>query len=304
MLDPVWVRHNHASFDVMHIHFGFDAQTGDNLQALVESLAAHRKPLVYTVHDLRNPHHVNPQTHQEHLDVLIPAADELITLTPGAATTIARRWGKAARVLPHPHVVEIPGLARTRRVREQFVVGIHLKSLRANMEPLPVLEVLSKTVAGLPDAVLRVDVHTDVFEVGGRHYHPSLVAWLEDSQRRGVLQLEIHDFFSDAQLWTYLCDDIDVSVLPYRFGTHSGWLEACHDLGTMVVAPDCGFYTQQRPCFEYGHNDSGFDSASLAAAVQEAYERRPRWRATAAARQAERAQIATAHRALYSQVLR
>ena len=34
----------------------------------------------------------------------------------------------------------------------------------------------------------------------------------------------------DDELWDYL-QSLDVSVLPYRFGTHSGWLEACHDLG-------------------------------------------------------------------------
>ena len=37
-------------------------------------------------------------------------------------------------------------------------------------------------------------------------------------------------------------------MLPYRFGTHSGWLEACFDLGTAVIAPSCGFYGQQHPC--------------------------------------------------------
>ena len=57
----------------------------------------------------------------------------------------------------------------------------------------------------------------------------------------------MHDYFSDDELWDYL-HALDVSVLPYRFGTHSGWLEACHDLGTTVVAPTCGFYAEQRPC--------------------------------------------------------
>jgi hypothetical protein len=303
MLDPVWVRRNHVSFDVLHIHFGFDAQTVDSLRALVDSLRAHHKPLIYTVHDLRNPHHVDPAAHQAHLDVLIPAAAQLITLTPGAAAVIAQRWDRVAHVLPHPHVVAPAALERPRRSRDEFVVAVHLKSLRANMEPLPVLEVLSEAVAGLPEAVLRVDVHTDVFETGGRHCDPRLVAWLRAARERGALRLEVHDFFSDEQLWTYLCDDIDVSVLPYRFGTHSGWLEACHDLGTMVIAPDCGFYAQQRPCFEYGLNEAGLDAASLVAAVHDCYQQRPRWRATDAARRAERAQIAAAHRELYTQVL-
>ena len=60
----------------------------------------------------------------------------------------------------------------------------------------------------------------------------------------------MHDYFTDDELWDYL-SSLDVSVLPYRFGTHSGWLEACFDLGTIVLAPDCGYYAEQRPCVTY-----------------------------------------------------
>ena len=69
------------------------------------------KPLMYTAHDLRNPHHTDRVVHDGHLDVLIPAADALVTLTAGAAAEIARRWGRQAQVLPHPHVVDLPLLA-------------------------------------------------------------------------------------------------------------------------------------------------------------------------------------------------
>jgi hypothetical protein len=184
------------------------------------------------------------------------------------------------------------------------VVGVHLKSLRANMSCLPVLDVLAATIDALPGAVLRVDVHTEVLDPSGRHHDARLVAWLEEAARRRRLRLEVHDFFTDDQLWTYLRDEIDVSVLPYRFGTHSGWLEACHDLGTTVVAPDCGFYAQQRPCLTYGHDEKrGLDAASLAAAVVFARERRPRWQAARSERRGERVAVAAAHRALYLRVL-
>ena len=88
------------------------------------------------------------------------------------------------------------------------------------------------------------------------------------------VELLEHDYFSDAELWEYL-NAIDVSVLPYRFGTHSGWLEACFDLGTTVVAPSCGFYAEQRPCVTYRHDETGLDAASLAGAVRSAYAQRP-----------------------------
>ena len=34
-------------------------------------------------------------------------------------------------------------------------------------------------------------------------------------------------------------------VLPYRWGTHSGLLEAAHDLGTPTLAPAFGGYADQ-----------------------------------------------------------
>lgn len=112
MLDPAWVDGHADDFDVFHLHFGFDAQDPDSLRALVEALRRAGKPLVYTVHDLANPHHEDEGEHHKQLDVLIPAADRLITLTPGAADAVTARWGRTPLVLPHPHVVETADLNR------------------------------------------------------------------------------------------------------------------------------------------------------------------------------------------------
>jgi len=76
----------------------------------------------------------------------------------------------------------------------------------------------------------------------------------------------VHQRFSDAELAEYLTE-VDVVVLPYVFGTHSGWVEACHDAGTTVVAPDCGFFTEQHGAHEYGYGLDGLDAASLERAV-------------------------------------
>ncbi|WP_152628095.1 hypothetical protein [Streptacidiphilus neutrinimicus] len=82
MLDPRWVGTHHGEFDVFPLHFGFDAQSPDALAELVAELERWGKPIVYTVHDLRNPHQRDPAPHLKDLDVLVPAADPLITLTP------------------------------------------------------------------------------------------------------------------------------------------------------------------------------------------------------------------------------
>ncbi len=116
----------------------------------------------------------------------------------------------------------------------------------------------------------------------------------------------MHPYFTDAELWEYL-GSLDVSVLPYRFGTHSGWLEACFDLGTAVIAPSCGYYDQQRPCGVFDFTEGRFDFASLRHAVCDAYWRWrtgvPAPRATWAQRRTERARLAEAHRQIYERAL-
>ncbi|MGC5363079.1 glycosyltransferase [Streptomyces sp. DT24] len=303
MLDPAWVAEHHREFDVYHLHFGFDAQSPRQLSELVSALRRHGKPLVYTVHDLRNPHQPDPRPHEAALDVLVPAADRLITLTPGAATQIRRRWGRSATVLPHPHVVEQPALSRPRPGRDSFVVGVHAKSLRPNMAVLPVTRVLAETVTELPGAELRVNIHHEVADPAAHAYAPEVLSELRELNQRGLLELREHDYFSDEQLWDYLAG-LDLSVLPYTFGTHSGWLEACHDLGTAVAAPTCGFYAEQRPCLSYaGEAPEGPDPESLRAAITEAYERRPAWRSTPGERAKERSAVAAAHLDLYHELL-
>ncbi|MEU6388459.1 glycosyltransferase family 1 protein [Streptomyces sp. NPDC046939] len=304
MLDPAWIDAHHQDFDLFHLHFGFDAQRPDQLAALVDTLRRHRKPLVYTVHDLRNPHQPDPALHAAALDVLVPAADRLLTLTAGAAQAVQERWDRTATVLPHPHVVGLDRLDRPRPVHDGFRVGVHAKSLRPNMSVLPVVRTLAATVAELPGAQLQVDVHRDVAEPGSPAHAPHLMSELNDLAAQGRLRLDVHDYFDDAQLYAYL-ESLDLSVLPYVFGTHSGWLEACHDLGTAVAAPDCGYYAQQRPCHTYGHTqEGGLDEESLRKAVLTAYQERPAPKATARARRNERVQVAAAHRALYADVLR
>jgi hypothetical protein len=302
MLEPEWVEEHAAEFDLMHVHFGFDAVSPETLEELVGALRRHGKPLVLTVHDLRNPHHPDPGLHEAQLGVLVRAADAIITLTPGAAAEIARRWDRVATVLPHPHVVEEPRLSQPREQHPGFVVGVHVKSLRASMDPLPVVDEIVTALPTMPGSVLRVDAHTDVMTPGFTKFAPELHDRLRALSQAGQIELHVHDFFTDEQLWDYL-QSLDVSVLPYRFGTHSGWLEACHDLGTTVLAPDCGYYAEQRPCITYATTGRGSSARSLTEALLVAYRERPSWRADPEARRQERVRLARAHERIYAAVL-
>ncbi|ADT99832.1 glycosyltransferase [Mycolicibacterium gilvum] len=307
MLEPGWVGAHHDLFDVFHVHFGFDAVGADVLTGVVQELKACDKPLVYTVHDLRNPHHVDPVEHTVQQDVLVAAADALITLTPGAAQEIRRRWDKDAVVLPHPHVLDRRRIEAARIPTDRFVVGVHVKSIRANMDPLPVLAALTEITSRLPAAQLAINIHDEVFIPDNHWYAPDIGEAVRAFGDYEHVRVTEHPYFSDAQLWDYLAS-LQVSVLPYRFGTHSGWLEACYDLGTAVIAPSCGFYSEQRPCHEYTFTEEEFDVDSLSSAVELAYGDwlggTPAPRATWTERRTERSMLASAHHAIYRQVLR
>ena len=167
-----------------------------------------------------------------------------------------------------------------------------------------VAPVLAATVAELPGARLRIDIHHEVFDPGAFAYCPEVGDTVRAlAGAHDCVELHEHDYFSDAELWEYLFA-IDASVLPYRFGTHSGWLEACFDLGTAIVAPSCGFYAEQQPCVTYRHDEYGLDAASLDRAVRTAYAQTTAPRADPDRRRAERRALAAAHHSLYARLLR
>lgn len=259
VLTPQWLRTHAEEVDVVHVHFGFEHLSAADLDALVATLRDEALPLVLTVHDLECPHLVDQSSYAAALDVLVPAAAALLTLTPGAAAEVRRRWGRDADVLPHPHVVPLERMAQPRPQHAQLTVGLHAKA-RANNDPGAVRDELAKAVADL----------------GGR---------LVPSPERRL---------TDDELWDHLAG-LDVLVLAYRFGTHSGFVEACHDLGTAVVAPRVGFLAEQQAVVPYDLDVPG----SLTAALRRVEPQRP---ADPADRQAQREQLAAAHAALYRAV--
>jgi hypothetical protein len=264
VLTPAWLREQHGRYDVVHVHFGFEHLSAADVEEVVRTLHALDVPLVLTVHDLQNPHLHDQAPYDAALAAMVRGASEVVTLTPGAAAEVRRRFGRHARVLPHPHVVPLERLERPRPPRTG-VIGLHRKA-RANVAADAVLPVLQDVVSSLP----------------GGQLHPG------------------HDHrLSDDELWDHL-ESLDVLVLPYLFGTHSGFVEACHDLGTPVVAARVGHVAEQHPLHSY---DVG-DPRSLGAALRRAYVQGPGHKADPEVRSAQRAALAEAHTTLYVRVAR
>lgn len=295
VFDPDVVAGLAREADVVHLHFGFDHLDPDAARRWTAALAAAGLPLVLTVHDLRNPHHLTRERHDDVLRVLVPAATGLITLTPGAAKEIDRRFRRTALVLPHPTLV--PSVRRSRfQRREPGLAALHLKSLRCNLQdPMAVVRAAADG-ARAGGGRLRVDLHPEVAD------DPRLTGLTDLT---GV-EVSIHPRFTDLELEVYL-RRAHVTVLPHRWGTHSGWLEVAHDLGTRVVAPNCGWYREQwldpSAVLSYGNNEfDGFDPASLADRVRTALWVDPPRPAYRSARLSQRDRVRQAHADLYARV--
>jgi hypothetical protein len=196
------------------------------------------------VHDLEHPQLNDQAGYRAQLDVLIPGADALFTLTEGAATEIHRRWGRTALVVPHPAVVPDAVVPTEATVSPVIRVGMHLKDLRSNIDAVAMASALCDAIDRLNadgfDVSAELRLHRTVRDDGSRDAIRAL------ARRGGRVTLVEHERLDDAELYRML-GGLDVCVLPYRHGTHSGWLEMCWDLGTAVVAPRVGFYAEQHP---------------------------------------------------------
>jgi hypothetical protein len=235
--------------------------------------------------------------------VLIPAAAELITLTPGAAAAIEASWGRTAQVVPHPHMfplADLPGPVRA--VHHTLLIGVHAKSLRANLDPLPVLVALDIAITDQPDIRVRVDLHPDLLT---RSDQPAaeLREWLQDRRNDPRWEVSVHDRFDDLELRDYLAG-LDLCVLAYRFGTHSGWLEACVDVGTGVLVPSTGFYAEQHGHPSFPRSATGaIDQSRFTAVLQEIAQDRGLATPPRPDRLLQRGLIAADHERIYRRVL-
>lgn len=288
-------RHGHE-FDLVHLHFGYEHLSEDDVRRWLRRLAELRLPLVLTVHDLRNPHQADRAPHDRHLDLLIPAAAAILTLTPGAAAEIGRRWGRTAEVVAHPAIFETgdqPGTPSAGRV-----LGVHFKDLRRNIVEPDRIVAAALSGARAAHGRLRVDLHPGVAEREELRGTRRLA-------RRGEIDLFIHPRFTDQALAAYL-GGLHAYLLPNRWGTHSGWLEACRDMGTRVVAPSCGYYADQwNEVLSYQHDElGGLDSAALERAVEQALTLEPARPASRWERREQRDEIRAVHAEVYEKARR
>lgn len=265
--------------DAVHIHFGFEHRTPGQIAELVSALPV---PLVLTVHDIDNPHLADQTDHHVRLRLLIDAAAAVITLTDTAADRLAAEFGaRNARVVPHPRVVN-----QSVRATHGGGAGVFVKSLRANVVSDP--DFYARIAAATPLTVFVHDVDAT------RPLREALAG------APGV-ELRVHEPFDDAELYSAV-GSLDVCLLPYTRGTHSGWLEMCRDLGVTVAVPNIGCYAGQADTSEAVEVYAVGDAEGAAVGVDKLRARGPL--TFAGDRDAQLAAVRRAHQDIYRAALR
>ena len=286
-LDVAHLEAHAADVDVLHLHSGDGQVAAAAGQCWAETVRRLRLPLVVTVHRLPpSDGGAVEARYDDHLEAVLGTAEVVLTLTPGAADEIADRFGRTAIVVSHPSVLTAdPG-----RGAERGLVGLRL----------------GPPSAGVPDARALVQAALSGAVSGGGRLRVLAEdeRWVgravRDRAARGELELVVHPPADrPAQL-----QQVHVAVLPEPCGTYSRDLEVCRDVGTLVVAPTCGWFAEQwSEVVSYATDASGrLDPLSLTGAVSAALTRpmpRPAdrgWRAE------QRAAVQQVHSAVYRQV--
>ena len=218
-------------------------------------------PLVLTLHDLVNPHFTDQRDHLARLDVLVPAADALITLTAGAASEIEQRWGRSAEVLAHPHVapLELVGAAPAGRRTTTRVPSSSASTSRACAPTSSPSRSCASCRRRWRPSRTRSSSSTSTVTCSTprtRATTASCSSRSPTSTAGAVCASRCTSVAPTHELWEHL-RGLDLAVLPYAFGTHSGWVEACHDLGTTVLAPRTGHWVEQQPMLTFGWRAGG-----------------------------------------------
>lgn len=296
--------------DVVHVHFGFEHRTADQLADFADEVRAGGAKLVVTVHDLACPHVADQDKYRRALGVLVRRADAVVTLTGSAADECEARFDVRPRVIPHPPIVAVDrARALVAEVPRRLDVSLTYKNVRANVVDDPrVPRALAAALRRVPGARLRVHVFPEVLDPGDARSRPGLAVALkeldDDPSYADCFVLDVSGAKDDDELHRGLAE-CSVAVLPYAFGTHSGWLEMCRDLGLRVVVPEAGHYAGQadRPGAVVVADMADPDAVARAAvaAVEAARDDGPLPRDGDPARSGEA--IAAAHDRLYREVL-
>lgn len=240
--DLTWLRHNAHRVDIAHLHFGQHTHPISRVVEVVATLRACAIPVVWTVHQVRNPA-LEPEQDRtlELLDAASPHVNRVTTFTPSASATLSERLDRPVEVIPHGPLVprtrrrslrnsRALGPARPARGHVLVVVGPGRRSTS--------LDDVVAAAAGGRRRSLRILLHRSQ-----RADHADAVEAAADS---ASVDVALHDGLTQGELEHELLDAAAL-LLPTLWGTHSGLAEMAADLGIPVVPTTCSHVDEQVP---------------------------------------------------------
>lgn len=260
-----------SDVDVAHVHLGHDYLSVGAVERAMASLASSGVPVLLTVHDIHHPSDLEDPQLLDRVGALVTAAARVVTLTEEGALRMLERWDVAAAVVPHPRLLDESEISTAIRSAKHLrgdgqqrgdgpgpVVGVLLERMGENIEGPELLDKLAPVPTGRQDAELRILVESRswqeaVGEEPGTDGDP-LVSELAAEGDWQSVRLVTYEALDLGPLLPELAA-LDACVLPYRFASHSTWLELCRDLGVAAVFPDLGFLAAQ---WFSGHDPAHF----------------------------------------------
>ncbi len=290
LYDPAWVAAHTGEWDVAHLHFTWEQHPVEQVAAVLDAHRTAGVPVVWTAHDLRNPHTAGADVDDPYLRLLADRADHVVTLTRGAAAEVARRFGRRPQVIEHGSLVGARPTRPDRAWPSRVRVLLHAKSLRANLDVAAAIRAAERAVAAGANLELEVAAHDE----------PAVREQLEQLEPGEGVSVRFHVRWSAGELIAAVAA-ADALLLPYRWGTHSGMVELAADVGTPVIASDVGYLAEQVRLVSVPVVADAVDVAALTqalrgVAVGAGLPTAPSW----GERQRSFARFVAAHRSLYA----
>jgi hypothetical protein len=234
-------------FDVLHVQTVEFATEAEIARAL-DGCAARGQGVVATIHDLTPCFEPAGVGFERKVDLVCTRASTVVTLTTGAADELRRSfagrpWLARLEVIPHGRVVRPASIRRDTRAPGDTVRYGLFGSFRPSRDTWTAIV---NWYYVLEDEPATLTLLTRAFDPDRAH-DPSLrMAEILDfaHARRDRIAVRMRPYPTDAEVADFM-REIDVLLLPYTFGSHSGQLELAFDCGVLPLAGDVGFLREQ-----------------------------------------------------------
>jgi len=233
-------------FDLLHIH-SVELTSLETLQLALERCQSERKGIILTVHDTKPNFSQDLAMYNLALKTCVEAGARIVTLTKSAAKEIVKNLEVASSdiaVIPHGAVLSIDDHRWYTRRRTQnsstCILGMY-GGFRPNRDFLtPVVNI----AFGMPELDVKLILLTRAISPIELRQNEEMRRSIDIAISSNRINLRVYPFPSDEQIAQFLLD-VSILIMPYRWGTHSGQLEAAFDLGVVPVISDVGYYYEQ-----------------------------------------------------------